>query len=460
MKKKTIEELKTFVNENNSDAMVELGRRYYTGNGVQKNYELALKYFQMAETAGNIRGRYQIAICYYFGRGVKKDYEKAYNIFYDLMTKYDDKDSKGYVGFMYYFGHYVNRDYEKAYNIFKALADNGDVIAKTYIADMYYFGRYLSKDYKKAFEMYKNLYEEHNDKYSVTQLIACYYFGRGTEKDYKKVREYGEWFEQKNNDIYVAYYLGQIYFLGRETEKDYKKAIMYFEKSNTDDYDDSYYNLGLIYQSGGYGIEKDEQKAKEYFYKIEMDLCSSVICYILAFLEEENFEEKMIGVLNTKRETLMDALTIVPKEHLYLQYFKKLQCLNNESYLDIVNRLKAKVYKFIDFMEQHNFIKAVGSKEEIEVFSRIIVYSSEYNTLNEFCEDMIKKGNRKVVDFINKLEHLELNKVTREIPNKIINVGNIKQNHFIDMPDYDLDSLNVYYERGSHDYELDKKDSD
>ena len=422
MKNKTIEELKTLVKDNNSDAMVELGIRYYNGKNIQKNYELALEYFKLAEISGNIRGTYGIAICYYYGRGLKQDYEKAYNLF-------------------------------------KEMADCGDIGAKGYIADMYYYGKYLEKDYKKAFEMYKNLYEEHNDKYSLSKIISCYYFGRGTEKDYKKAREYGELFEQKNNDIYVAYYLGQIYFLGREIEKDYKKAKMYFEKSTVDDYDDSYYNLGLIYQSGGFGIEKDEQKAKEYFYKVEMDLCSSVIYYILAFLDEENFEEKMIEVLKFKREKMIDALTIMPKDHPYIKYYKKLQCLNNDSYFDIVNRLKNKVYKFIDFMEQYDFIKAVCSEEDVDIFSNIIVYSSEYSTLNEYVEDMIKKENKKIVDFINKLENIESNRKTRETPNIMKNEENIKENHIMDKPDYDLDTLNVYYERCSHDYEFDKKDS-
>lgn len=467
MKNKTIEELETLVKEKNSDAMGELGRRYYTGNGVQKNDELALKYFQMAETSGNKKGTYGIAKCYFFGRGVKKDYEKAYNIFYDLMTKYNDMDSKYYVALMYYRGYFVKQDYEKAYNIFKGIADCGCIDAKAFIADMYYFGKYLEKDYKKAFEMYKSLYEEHNDKYSFTQLITCYYYGRGTEKNYRNAREYGEFYlnareqgdfyEEKETDEYVAYYLGEIYFLGREVEKDFRKAEMYFKKSIVDDADISYYYLGLIYQSGGYGIEKDKQKAKEYFYKIEIDLCSSIICYILAFFEEDNFEEKMLEALKTKREILKCVLKGMPKGHYFIRYFQKLQSLNNNSYLYIVNKLKEKIEKFISKVHQHSFIKAVGCEEDIETFSSIIVYSSEYNSLNEYVENMIKNGNRKVVDFIKKLEDLESSRRTRETPN---NMENIKEKYIVDKPDYDLYTLNTCYERDGHNYEFDKKDSD
>lgn len=99
MKQKTIEELQVLIEESNSDAMVELATRYYNGNGVTKDYEKALKYFEKAETAGNIKGTYGIAKCYFYGRGFKQDYEKAYNIFYNLMTKYNDIDSKYYVRF-------------------------------------------------------------------------------------------------------------------------------------------------------------------------------------------------------------------------------------------------------------------------------------------------------------------------------------------------------------------------
>lgn len=44
----------------------------------------------------------------------------------------------------------------------------------------------------------------------------------------------------------------------------------------------------------------DNLREEEYFTKIEMDLCNSIIYYIFALFEEENYDGKMLEVLNTK----------------------------------------------------------------------------------------------------------------------------------------------------------------
>lgn len=447
------DELENLIKQNNAEEIFKLGNRYYH----LPYSDRAVLYYKKAEELGFEKAKYGIARCYYNGIGVNKDYEKAYKLFSEIME--DDIEAKYYIGLMYYNGRYVNQDYEKAYNILNELADKNDFYAKKIIAEMYYFGRYVEKDYTKAFELYKSLYEERKDDYSLAILTECYYFGRGTEKDYKIAREYGELYEQKNNDVYVEYYLGEIYFLGKQTEKDYKKAKNYFEKAIVDDADISYYYLGLIYQSGGYGIEKDELKAKEYFYKIETDLCNSIVYYIFALFGEENFEERMLEVLNTKRDILASALTSFPKGHPFIKYFQKLQSLNNETYLDIVNRLKVKVQKFKEQVKRYNFIEAIGSEETVDVFSGIIIYSSEYNSLNEYINDMINKDNRRIVDFINRLEVIESSNITKDVQEENKKAENLAENHWVDKPDYDLDKLNVFYERSSHADEMDRRDN-
>ena len=66
--------------------------------------------------------------------------------------------------------------------------------------------------------------------------------------NYKLARKYCEKVEQKNGKCNrnIYQFLGEIYFEGLDVESDYIKAKAYFEKALKDDYDDTYYKLGLL----------------------------------------------------------------------------------------------------------------------------------------------------------------------------------------------------------------------
>ena len=393
MDEKTIEEIEKLVKENNSDAMVELARRYFNGKGVQEDFGIALKYFEKAEKAGNIKGRYGIAKCYFYGRGLEQNYEKAYNIFYNLMTKYNDIDSKYYIGFMYYHGYFVKQNYEMAYNIFKEMADNGDIDAKKRIADMYYFGQYLPKDYEKSFEIFKDLYEKKNDKYSLMVLVYMYYYGRGTKQNFKKARELGELFEKDNDDKNTAYFLGEIYYYGKDTEINYEKAAYYFEKSLDERYDDAYFYLGQIYKNGGYGIEKDTQKSRYYLLKVEKDICQVTLYYIMGLGQYNS--EKWIETLNYDREYFGRLLKNFPYDHISITYFNKLKTLKDDQYRQMAEIIKNKITKFYEQKQPYFSLMYVANEEEIDILSEIIIDSSEYNTMDDYLKIKIDQENDK-----------------------------------------------------------------
>ena len=356
MEEKTIEEIKELVKENNSDAMVELAKRYFTGKGVQKDFKVALRYFEKAETAGNINGTYGIAKCYFYGRGLKQDYEKAYNIFYNLMTKYNDINSKYYIGVMYYHGYFVKQNYEMAYNIFKEMADNGDIDAKKYIAGMYYYGY-------------------------------------GTKKDFKKVRELGELFEKVKNDKYTSYFLGEIYYYGKDTEINYEKAAYHFEKSLDERYDDAYFHLGQIYKNGGYGIEKNSQKSRYYLLKVEKDICQATLYYIMglgqyslkAWIETLNYDKNYFGML----------LKNFPYDHISRTYFNKLKTLKDDQYKQIAEIVKPKITKFYEQKQQYFSLDSVVNEEEVDILSEIIIESNEYNTMDDYLKIKLEQENDK-----------------------------------------------------------------
>ena len=81
-----LHELKKMVDSNNCkpELIYELGRRYYEGINEEKNYELAIAYFEKAANLGNSKAKLKLGICMYYGRGMEKDYERAYYSFKQL----------------------------------------------------------------------------------------------------------------------------------------------------------------------------------------------------------------------------------------------------------------------------------------------------------------------------------------------------------------------------------------
>ena len=67
----------------------------------------------------------------------KEDFKKAYEIYNELIEKYDDKEAKLCIAEMYFEGIGVNQNYIKAFKIFNELVEKyNDKDAKSYIAIM------------------------------------------------------------------------------------------------------------------------------------------------------------------------------------------------------------------------------------------------------------------------------------------------------------------------------------
>lgn len=97
--------------------MLELGGYYYG----EKNFDLALKYYELA---------------------AEYKYEPAYDC----------------LGYIWYYGRTGTKDYEKAFKYFSLSKDAGNIQAAYKIADMYKNGYYVEKDYEKYKEIIEELY--------------------------------------------------------------------------------------------------------------------------------------------------------------------------------------------------------------------------------------------------------------------------------------------------------------
>ena len=104
-----------------------LGGVYYE----KKMFELALKYYELAEMSGSRWAWLGLGYMWYYGRTGKRDYEKAFTYFNKMAT---------------YGGDEVDRVHK--------------IEARFKLADMYKNGYYVEKDYEKYKEIVEQLYKE------------------------------------------------------------------------------------------------------------------------------------------------------------------------------------------------------------------------------------------------------------------------------------------------------------
>lgn len=118
------------------DAMVDLGVRYYTSDGVLKDYQASYDWNKKAADLGDLRAMTNIATMYFFGAGpIQKDWVKAFE-WYKKAADLGHPKALHAVGSSYYRGEGVEKDLVKAREWFQKAADKGYEKAIKAIAEM------------------------------------------------------------------------------------------------------------------------------------------------------------------------------------------------------------------------------------------------------------------------------------------------------------------------------------
>lgn len=120
--------------QHNPEDMMSLGGHYYE----HRNFDLALKYYELAATY---------------------DYENAYEC----------------LGYVWYYGRTGERDFKKAYEYFSKAMEKGSPIAAYKIADMYKNGYYVEKDEAKYEQIIEDLYIKSKDMHPVFSCVTDIY---------------------------------------------------------------------------------------------------------------------------------------------------------------------------------------------------------------------------------------------------------------------------------------------
>jgi hypothetical protein len=153
----TTEELEKLLNlakQGNADAQNRLGRMYYDGEGVAKNYEEAARWLRQAAQQGLASAQFDLGDMYCDGLGVDKDYAQAVS----WIRKAAEQGlpvAQNHLGTMYDEGLGVAQSYEESVKWYRKAAEQGDADGQYNLGCMYESGHGVILDYDEAIKWYQ-----------------------------------------------------------------------------------------------------------------------------------------------------------------------------------------------------------------------------------------------------------------------------------------------------------------
>lgn len=144
-----LEELSRRARQGDASAQDAMGMRYYTGKGIQRNYETAVSWFRMAAEQGVAHAMTHLSICYYAGLGVEYNPREAFD-WALRAAEHGTPASMRDLGRFYLAGETVPRDLSAAAHWFRKGAEFGSPEAMVDLAQCYWDGLGVEKGLKQA----------------------------------------------------------------------------------------------------------------------------------------------------------------------------------------------------------------------------------------------------------------------------------------------------------------------
>jgi TPR repeat protein len=245
-----------------ASAQYNLGVCYYNGEGVEKDYAEAVKWFRKSAEQGHAVAQYCLGVSYDKGEGVPQDYAEAVKWF-RKSAEQGHAVAQYCLGVFYYRGEGVEKDYVNAAIWFRKAAEQNDAEAQRNLGVCYYNGEGVEKDYAEAVKWFRKSADQgHAD--AQCYLGAGYAKGEGVEKDYA---EAVKWYRKaaESGNMSAQYLLGNCYANGNGVEEDYAEAVKWFHKSADQGNADAQLYLGWCYAKGK-GVETNAVEANKWYH--------------------------------------------------------------------------------------------------------------------------------------------------------------------------------------------------
>ena len=253
----SITELKSRAEDGDVQAQLALAKAYDLGEGVPKDEEKAVQWWEKAAEHGNASAQVSLGGVYSLGAGVPKTYAAAVR-WWKKAAEQGDVTAEGNLGTAYGLGMGVPKDEVESVRWHTKAAENGNAASQFSLGMFYLQGAGVPKDEATGVKWLRKSAEQGNPA-GEFWLGASYYSGTGVAKD---AAEALRWYRKAGDQGYAAaqYNLGQAYNLGNGVEKDPAEAVRWWQKAAEQGLAKAQYNLGMAYRAGA-GVEKDNLQA-------------------------------------------------------------------------------------------------------------------------------------------------------------------------------------------------------
>ncbi|MBR4666045.1 MAG: sel1 repeat family protein, partial [Lentisphaeria bacterium] len=239
--------------KNDAQAQCNVGTCYFTGNGVKKDFNKALVWFQKSAGQNNLEGIVRVADCQFHGYGIKQDAKAAVETYLKAAEK-----GQSYAMFR------LGQCFEKGSGIEQNLTSAYNWYLKASSAK-YTQAEKEAKRIKEPGTVWDEAVKKNNPE-AQYRLGCCYYFAdSGLPKDLKKAFE---WFKKSSDQGFVkaTYNLGFFYLNGWGTEKNLELMKKCFFEAAKKDHIPAVATVGELYQKG-IGVEQNLTTAYRYYAK-------------------------------------------------------------------------------------------------------------------------------------------------------------------------------------------------
>ena len=209
------------------DLFYKLGQMFKLGLGTDSDVTKAIEYFRRSAEMNNKNGLFEYGKALLIGEHIPQNADSAVKLL-EKAVKLKNSNAKRFFALEHISGEHLEQDIEKGIALLTECADSGDVIACYRLGKIYLQSEIMPQNLDKA-EKYLLLAEDSE----YTQYALAKLYLQEEKYDIQKAVNFFENCAAKNH--WASYQLGRIYLFGaKDIERDKEKAAQWFTKSAND----------------------------------------------------------------------------------------------------------------------------------------------------------------------------------------------------------------------------------
>ncbi len=207
---------------------------------------------------------FEVGKMYYAGENISRDYQKAFKSFKKAALM-NITGAQYFLGHMYSHGYGTRKNLIQAQHWLSKAAEKGHSEAQLELGLLLSSGeKGINQNLKKSAELFEKAASEGNIR-ACFNLGFAYANGEGVKKDVSKAAALYTQAAQKGY-VKAMFNLGLLYLSGNGVPKNPSKAAYWFEQAAKKDNPNAQFNLGAMYASG-IGVKKDMSAAAQWIKK-------------------------------------------------------------------------------------------------------------------------------------------------------------------------------------------------